>query len=171
MHLHGEVRGLLAAISQSESGNHVALSGDAHSGAPSQSALMVDFLPQVILYTLHLIVLRVALHLLHDALDLLQLEVHDIVHDALCEGHMLFELVEIERSLRSEGIVDIRVEVDGEKTARVVGTERYLATGIGRDGAEAQVGIAVGDALTDDGIPEEHSGFGALPCIVHDFGP
>ena len=115
VYVDGEPRGLLTAISQSECGYHVALSGDAHSRAPSQSALVVDFLPQVILCPLHLIVLRVVFHLFHDALDLLQFKVHDVVHDTLSEGHVLRELVEIELGLRSEGIVDIRVEVDGKK--------------------------------------------------------
>ena len=84
---------------------------------------------------------------------------------------MLAELVEVELRRRLEGVVHIAEEVERQQAARVVGAERNLAAGVRRDGHEALVGIAVGHALTDDRIPEEHAGFGRLPRIVDDLLP
>ena len=84
---------------------------------------------------------------------------------------MLAEEVEVERSLLGEGLVDVGVEVDGLQAAAVVGAEGYLAAGVGADGAVAEVGIAVGHALAEDGVPEEHAGFGAAPRVGDNLVP
>ena len=84
---------------------------------------------------------------------------------------MLAELVEVELRRRLEGVVHIAEEVERQQAARVVGAERNLAAGVRRDGHKALVGIAVGHALADDRIPEEHAGLGRLPRIVDDLLP
>ena len=171
MHIDREVSGLLRAIAQSHGGNHIALGSDAHARSPSLSAFAVYFLPQVVFRAFHLITLRIRLHLRHDFLDFLEFQVHDIVHDPLCESHMLAEQFIVEVSLVCERIDHIRIKVDGEQAAGVVGTERNFAAGVGRNRAEPEVGIAVGDALPQDGIPEEHSWLSTFPCVVNDFLP
>ena len=60
--------------------------------------------PQGHFATLHFITFRVALNLIHDTLNLLQLKVDDVVHDALGNGNVFLEEIEIEIGLRSEGV-------------------------------------------------------------------
>ncbi len=84
---------------------------------------------------------------------------------------MAAELVEVELRLRGERIVHIAVEVHCQQTATVVGAERYLAAGVGGYGAEAFVGITVGHRFAQDGVPEQHARFGALPGVVDDLVP
>ena len=80
---------------------------------------------------LHLLALRVAVDLLQDEVNLLLLEVDDVVHETLCQTHVLAEALEIERSLRRKRVVNVTIEIDGQKTATVVGTERNFAARIG----------------------------------------
>ena len=68
-------------------------------------------------------------------------------------------------------MLHITIEIDAQESAAVIGTERNLATGIGADGTETQIGIAIGDALPEDGVPKQHAGLGTLPCIVHNLLP
>ena len=166
VYLDREVGGLLRTVAQSHSGNHVALGGDAHSRAAALAALGLDFLPQVTLGTLHLHRLRVAVNLCDNLVYLLQLQVHDVVHQPLGCLDVLLERVEVEAGLCRKRVLHVAVEVDAQQAARVVGTERYLTAGVGRDGTEPQVGIAVGDALAQDGVPEQHTRLGTLPSIV-----
>ena len=84
---------------------------------------------------------------------------------------MVAEEVEVERGLGGEGMLDIAVEVAGDESATIVRAERYFATRIGGDGAVAEVGITVGHALADDGVPEHHTGLGRSPGVVDDFVP
>ena len=84
---------------------------------------------------------------------------------------MLLEEVIIKLCLRCERVLHIAVEVDAQQTARVVWTERNLSTRVCAHRAEAEIGIAIRDALTQDGIPKEHARLGTLPCVVHDFLP
>ena len=84
---------------------------------------------------------------------------------------MLRKQLVVEASLRRKRVVDIAVEVDGDETAAVVGAERNLTTRVGAQSLEAQIGIAVGDRLADDGVPKHHAGFCRLPCVVDDFVP
>ena len=84
---------------------------------------------------------------------------------------MRLEPVEIELRLLGEGVVHIAQQVHRQQAARIVGTERNLAAGVGRNRHEALVGIAVGHALADDRIPEQHARLGRLPCVVDDFIP
>ena len=84
---------------------------------------------------------------------------------------MLREQLVVEASFRRERTVDITVEIDGQQTAAVVGAERNLSAGVGAQRLETQVGIAIGDGLADDGVPEHHTRFRRLPCIVDDFVP
>ena len=84
---------------------------------------------------------------------------------------MLREQLVVEACLGREGVVDVAVEVDGDEAAAVVGAERDLAARVGAQGLEAQVGIAVGDGLADDGVPKHHARLSRLPSIVDDLVP
>ena len=128
---------------------------------------MLYLLPEVLFGFLYLITLRIAGYLCQDEINLLHLQIHDVVHDALCQLSVTAELLEVESGLGSERMLYVAVEVEAEQTAAIVGAERYLAAGVGAHSAEAQVGIAVGDALTQYGVPEQHAGLSALPCVVH----
>ena len=84
---------------------------------------------------------------------------------------MLTEQLKVKVGILGEGIVDIAVEVHSDEAATVIRAQRNLTAGVCRDGAEAQVGIAVGHRLAGDSVPEKHAWLGALPCVVHDFVP
>ena len=171
MDLDAEVSSLLRTIAQSHGSYHIALGGNTHAGTATLGALALDFLPQMIFGTLDFLRLRIFAYLLHDEVYLLQLQVNDIVHDTLSLLHVFLKQLMVEVGVLGEGITDIAVEIDTQQSARVVGTERYLAAGVGRHGAEAQVGIAVGDALAQDGVPEQHTGLGTLPGVVDNLLP
>ena len=162
-----EVGGLLGTIAQPHRGNHVALSGNAHARATPHRAFPLYFLPQMAFGSLHLFALRVLVYLLQYQVYLFQLQVYDVVHDALSGPHVLPEQVEVEAGFGGERILHVAVQVDTEQTARVVGTKGNLPAGIGRHRAEAQVGIAVGNTLAQDGVPEQHTRFCALPGIMN----
>ena len=84
---------------------------------------------------------------------------------------MVAELVEIEAGFGREGIVNIAVQVYGYQTAAVVRAQWYLAAGVGGDGAVAEVGIAVGHTLAQDGVPEQHTGLCRGPGVVDNLVP
>ena len=171
VNLDREIRCLFRAVAKAHGGQHVALGRDAHARAAAHAALAHYLFPQVALGSFHLGALRVAVYLGHYHVNLLKLQVDDVVHYALCSAHVGPEQVVVETRVGRERVDDIRVKVDGQEPARVVRAQRYLAAGVGRDGAEAQVGIAVGQALTDDSVPEEHSRLSALPGVVHNLAP
>ena len=117
MHLFGELRGLFRAIAQSHGCQHITLGSDAHTGAPSLAALLVDFLPKGALGALHFVVFGVRIYLLLDALDFLQLQVNDVVHNTLRQGHMLLEEFKVEISVRLERVHHVGVEIDSQQAA------------------------------------------------------
>ena len=171
MNRHGEIGRLLRAIAQTQGCNHVALGRNAYARAASLAALILDFLPQMILRLLHARVLGIYLNLLHDHLYLLHFQIDDIIHHPLGKLNMLPELVEVEIGILGEGVYHIAIEVQTDQSAAIVGAERNLTTGVRADGAEAQIGIAIGYALSDDGIPEEDTWLRALPSVVHNLLP
>ena len=171
LYLHREGYRFVGAVSEPQCGEHVALGGDAESRAAALECLLAYLLPQGELYAADVEVFRVVFYLVVDDVYLFEFEVDDVVHQSHGRLHMAAELVEVELRLRGEGVVHIAVQVYRQQAAAVVGTERNLAAGVGGYRAEAFVGIAVGYRLTDDGIPEEHAGFGALPGVVDDFVP
>ena len=171
LHLDGELGGFVGAVTQTHAGQHVALGGDAQAGAAAFEAFHLDVEPEVALHALDVVAFGVAVDFGEDFVDLFKFEVDEVVHEALCLGDVVAEFIEIERGFGSEGVVDIAVEVDGDETAAVVGAEGDFAAGVGGDGAVAEVGIAVGDAFAEDGVPEEYTGFGGGPGVVDDFLP
>ena len=125
----------------------------------------------MILSVLNVVILRVVSNLRHDEINLLQFEVDNVVHDALRLSNVRTEEFEVEFCLLREWVLHVRVEVHREQAARVVRAEWNLATWVCRNGAETEVGIAVGYALAYDGVPEEYTWFGTLPCVVYYFAP
>ena len=115
--------------------------------------------------------LRVDGNLFHDEVYLLQLQVHDVIHQTLSHPHMLPEQLVVKVGILGKSVLHVAIQVDAQQTARVVGAKGNLTAGIGRDGAEAQIGIAVGNALTQDGVPEQHARLGTLPCVVDNLLP
>ena len=111
------------------------------------------------------------MYLLQDLIDFFHFEIDDIVHDTLRQFNMFTEKFEIEISIRSKRIYNIRVEIDRQQTAAIIRAERYFATRIGGNGTESQIGITIGYRLPYNRIPKQNSGFGRLPRIVYDFFP
>ena len=110
-------------------------------------------------------------YLFDDGLDLLELQIDDIVHDAHRGRDVAPELAEVERRLFRERLVYIAVQIDRQQAAAVIRAERNFAAGIRRDRPEAQIGVAVGNGLAQDRVPEQNAGFGRLPCVVDDLVP
>ena len=171
LHLDGEVDRLLRTVTQAQCGEHVALGRDAQTRTAALTRHFADLLPQFQLHAAHVHVFGVGGDLLDDQLDLLQFEVDDVVHHVHRLVDMVPELVEIELRIGLERVVHIAQQIHRQQAARIVGAERNLAAGIGRNRHETLVGIAVGNALADDRIPEQHARFGRLPGVVDDFLP
>ena len=171
VYLYCEVDSLLRAVAKTECCEHIALGGDAQAGTTTLECHILNLLPELKLYTANILILRVALNLRDDKLNLLKLKVDDIVHKvhSLCD--MLLEEVEVELCLLGKGVLYIAQEVERQETAAVVGAQRNLATGVGRYGAEALVGVAVGHTLTNDCIPEQYAGLCRLPSVVDNLVP
>ena len=119
----------------------------------------------------HFIALRITLHLLHDLVDLLQLQINDIIHQSLGKAHMLLEEFIIEISILGKWVHDIAIEVNAQQPTGVVRTKWYLPTRVRGYCTEAQIGIAVGNTLLQDGIPEQHARLGTLPSIMNNLLP
>ena len=117
------------------------------------------------------VTLRIFLYLLQDAINLLQLQINNVIHDALCYLNMLSEFVHVKIGILGKWMNHVRIEVDAQQAARIIRTQRYFAAWIGAHGAETQVGITVGDAFTSDGIPEQYAWLCTLPGIVNNFSP
>ena len=171
LHLDGKVDRLLRTVAQPECRQHVALGRNAQAGTAAFPGHRADLLPQLELHVADILVLRIRSDLLDDQLDLLQLEIDDVVHHVHGLAHMLAEFREVKLRLRREGVVHIAEEVERQQAARIVGTERDFAARVGRYGHEALVCIAVGNALADDRIPEQHARLGRFPRIVDDLLP
>ena len=171
LHLDGEIRRLLRPVAQSQGGEHVALGRDAETRAAALLRHFADLLPQLQFHAAHIHILGIVGDLLDDQLDLLQLEVDDVVHHVHRLVDVAAELFEIELRVGLEGILHVAQQVHGQQTARIVGAERNLTAGIGRNRREAFVGIAVGNALADDRIPEQHARLGRFPRVVDDLLP
>ena len=115
LHLHGEVRGLLCAVAQSECRQHVAFGRDAYARAAAHAALAKYLLPEVSFALLHLLALRVGIDFVEDEAYLLQLKVYDVIHDALCPPDVVAEEVEVESCVARERFAYVAVEVDGQQ--------------------------------------------------------
>ena len=171
MHTYAYVGGLLRSVTQTQSGNHVAFGCYAHARAPSHATFALNLLPKVVFCALHLITLRVVFNLLHDEVYLFEFQIHNVVHYSLGNSHVFGKLVEVEIGLFGKRINHIAKQVYAKQAAAVVRTERNFATRVGANRAKTQVGIAVGDAFAQYGVPEKHARFGTLPCVMHDFLP
>ena len=125
----------------------------------------------MILGVLYVIALRVVADFIHYEVDLLKFQVDDVVHDALCLSYVLLEEVEVEACLGCKRILYVCIEVDGKQSARVVRAEWNLSARVGADGLESEVGIAIGNTLAQNGVPEQHTGLGTLPSIVYNLLP
>ncbi len=84
---------------------------------------------------------------------------------------MLFEQFEVEVSTLGERLFHIRVQVQRQQTATVVGAKRDFAARVGGNGAEPFVAIAVRQGFSDDGVPKQHARFGGQPGIVDNLFP
>ena len=69
------------------------------------------------LSTLHLHRLGIALYFLHDEVNLLQLQVHDVVHQALGHLHVFLEQLIVEIGIFGEGIPHVTIQIDTQETA------------------------------------------------------
>ena len=117
VNIHREVGSLLSAVTKSHSGYHVAFGCDAHARSASLRALVLNLLPQMILGTFYLLALRVFLYLRHDEVYLLHLKVHNVVHYALSQSHMLAEQVVVEVRILGERILNVTEKVYRQQSA------------------------------------------------------
>ncbi len=101
------IGGFGCSISESECGNHVAFRSCAYSGASSLGCLGFDFFPEVAFGAFYFFCLRIFVDFLEYGVDLFHLKIDDVVHDALCLGHMFAKQIEIEFSIVGEGILHI----------------------------------------------------------------
>ena len=161
----------MRTITQTERRQHVTFGSNAYAGTATHGCFSAYFLPKVVFGVFNLFGLRVARHFFKDEFYLLLFKVDNVVHEALRQTDVAAEEIEVKFGFGCERIPYISVEVYGQQAAAVIGTERNLSARVGRGGAESQVGIAVRDALTRDGIPEQHSRFGAFPRVVDNFLP
>ena len=171
LYLDGEVDRLVGPVAQAQRGQHVAFGRDAETRAAALERLFADFFPQAVFDVTDVLFLGVLGYLFDDGLDLLELQIDDIVHDAHRGRDVAPELAEVERRLFRERLVDIAVQIDRQQAAAVIRAERNFAAGIRRDRPEAQIGVAVGNGLAQDRVPEQNAGFGRLPCVVDDLVP
>ena len=104
MYLLREFGRLLASVSQSHCSEHVALGCDAYTCTASHTALARNLLPEFFLCALYFVAFRVALNLLLDGLDFLELKVNDVVHNALRLCNVLLEELEIKVCLGGEWV-------------------------------------------------------------------
>ena len=114
MNIHREVGCLLRTIAQHHGSNHITFCSNTHTRATPHGALLLDFLPKMIFSPFHFIALRITLHLLHDLVDLLQLQINDIIHQSLGKAHMLLEEFIIEISILGKWVHDIAIEVNAQ---------------------------------------------------------
>ena len=84
---------------------------------------------------------------------------------------MVGELVEIEVCLLGKRILDVTEQIDRQQSATVIRAQRNLAARIGGYRYEAFVGIAVGNTLANNRIPEQNPRFRRFPSVVNDFVP
>ena len=171
LNIHCEVDSLLRTVGQTQSGQHIALGGDTQTSTTTLQCLFADLLPQLQLHSTNVLVLGVACDLRDDGLDLLQLQVDDVVHHTHCLIDVRLEQVEIELSLSREGVLNVAIKVDSQQSAAIVGAQRNLAAGVGRNRYEALVSVAVGHTLADHRIPEQNARLSRLPRIVDNLVP
>ena len=131
MDAYREFGGFGSAVSQSERGEHISLSGCAATGAATLKGLVAYLLPQIQFCAFHLCGFRIGFDLFDDGVDFFHLEIDYIIHYALGFAHVIGKKSEIELSLGGERILYIAVEIYGHETAAVVRAEGYLSTGIG----------------------------------------
>ena len=96
-------------------------------------------------HVLDFFVFGVGINLCKYRVNLFEFEVDDVVHHSCCKVDMLLEFLEVELSLRCERIVNIRIQVQCQQSARIVWTKRNFAAGVGRNRTVAKVGVAVGN--------------------------
>ena len=104
MYLFGEFGRFFSAVTQSQCCKHIAFGGDSHTGTATLTAFLIYLLPQYAFSMFHVFAFRIGINLGHDAFYLFQLQIDDIVHDALGQCNVLLEEVEIEVSVRLERI-------------------------------------------------------------------
>ena len=104
MYFLRELGSLLCSVSQSHCCKHVSLCCDSHACAASHAALAGYLLPEFLLCAFYFVAFWVALNLLLDGLDFLELKVDDVIHDALCLGDVFLEELEIEVCLCGERV-------------------------------------------------------------------
>ena len=145
MDLRGKTDGFVGSVSQSKRSKHVTFRSDSYAGAAALDAFLADILPEVSLNVLDVFLLRICFDLFKNPVYFFQLEIDYIIHDPLGFLHMLNKETGIKTGFLGKRLVDITVQVDGQKTATVVCTEGYLSAGIGRYGPEAKIGVAIGN--------------------------
>ena len=91
LHINRKISSILSTITQTERCNHITFGSDTHPRTATFYSLLVNLLPELDFCMLHLFHLGVALNLLQNLLNHLQLKVDNVVHQTLCQAHVLAE--------------------------------------------------------------------------------
>ena len=171
LYLHGESRRFGRTVTESQCCEHVAFGRDAQSRTTSFAGHRADLFPEFEFHAANVFVFGIGGDLIDDQLDFFQFQVDDVVHHTHRLLDVLLEFLEVERRFFGERFVHVTQQVDRQQAARVVGAERNFAAGVGRHGRKSFVGIAVGNTLADDRVPEHYARFGRFPGVVDDLVP
>ena len=117
VNLYAEVGSFLSTIAQSHGCYHVTFGSNTHTRTAALRALSLNLFPQMHLGTLYLHRLGIALHLLHDEVNLFQFQVHNVIHQALGHPYMLLEQLVVEIGILGEGILHVTIQIDAQQTA------------------------------------------------------
>ena len=171
MQFGGEGVALIGTVADVQSCQHIAFGGDAQTGTAAFGGLLADLKPQFSLHTLHILTFGIAVNLSQNLVNLFQLEIDKVIHQALGALHMLSEKRHVEIGLVSERILHITVEVHSDQTAAVVRAQRNLTARVGGNSLKTIGFVAIRHRLALNGIPEKDARFSGFPCIVNDFFP
>src|SRR5690606_27536841 len=156
----GSLYGGFAVVGEVEGSEGIPHAAKAQSGAAALAAGSAQQLPSFTLHALHRIRLGVVVALHQDALHGLQLQVHQIIHQALgFIGHLGQALV-VEAGLGSEGVGYKGEEVDGDQAAAIAALHGDLAAGVGAFVLEAGVDRRGGVLVLP--VPEDDARLGAV---------
>ena len=99
--------------------------------------------PKVNLSPLDLFIFGVGVDFLKDSINFFKFKVDNIVHHTLGDTNMFREQFLIEGCVLCERVIHVAIQVDSEKAAAVISAQRNLATRVGADSLEAEIGVAI----------------------------
>ena len=152
--LHG-LDGRIAVVLQAQTGDRVGQPGEAKTRAAAFPPGIPQQLPDLTFDPLHPVRFRVRRDLGQDAINGLQLQVHQVVHQALgliCHGR---KALMVEPCAVGERLIDEAVQVQGNETAAIPTLHGDLAAGVRAFVAETRINTT--GAVSVLAVPEDHT--------------